>query len=175
MEIKIRKGTMQDLNEMEILYDEMNDSLAAGINYPGWIKGSYPVRENARKAIEEGSLYAAVLDGRIAGSVIINQEQEKDYEKVNWGIAAKKNEIFVLHTLVVHPRFLKKGIGKKLLDFSEKLGREAGAKALRLDVYKKNEPAIRLYENFGFECRAVITLGYERYGLDYFKIYEKLL
>lgn len=67
MEIIIRKAALQDTDEMEALYHSLNDYLVAGVNYPGWIKGSYPVRENALKGIREGSLYTALWDGRIAG------------------------------------------------------------------------------------------------------------
>lgn len=57
---------------MEKLYDELNDYLAATTNYPGWIKGVYPVREDAVAGVNDETLYVARYDGRIVGSVILN-------------------------------------------------------------------------------------------------------
>ena len=54
---KIEKGTAADTDELEQLYNELNDHLEATINYPGWIKGIYPVREDAVKGIGCGALF----------------------------------------------------------------------------------------------------------------------
>ncbi|XAM46318.1 hypothetical protein TPDSL_28260 [Terrisporobacter petrolearius] len=48
-------------------------------------------------------------------------------------------------------------------------------KELRLDVYEKNLPAIKLYEKFGFKYIDTVDLGLENYGLKWFRLYEKLL
>ena len=66
-EYVIEKGTTSDVEELEILYDALNDHLARTVNYPGWIKGIYPVRETAEYAIAEGSLFVLRIDGLIAG------------------------------------------------------------------------------------------------------------
>ncbi|MGL4849615.1 MAG: hypothetical protein ACRC28_11960 [Clostridium sp.] len=59
MVINIILGTEEDIDEIELLYNELNDSLEEGINYPGWKKGVYPTREDAIKGIDEGNLYIA--------------------------------------------------------------------------------------------------------------------
>lgn len=38
MKFTIEPGTSADIDELEKLYDELNDYLAATTNYPGWIK-----------------------------------------------------------------------------------------------------------------------------------------
>lgn len=48
-------------------------------------------------------------------------------------------------------------------------------KAVRLDVYEKNIPAIRLYEKLEFQYIDTVDLGYGKYGLDLFKLYQLLL
>ena len=40
MKFIIEPGTSTDIDELEKLYNELNDYLAATINYPGWIKVS---------------------------------------------------------------------------------------------------------------------------------------
>ena len=39
MNFIIEPGSLADIDELERLYDELNDHLSATINYPGWIKG----------------------------------------------------------------------------------------------------------------------------------------
>lgn len=61
------------------------------------------------------------------------------------------SKIFVIHTLVVHPDFLKAGVGKKLISLPVSWENELHMKAIRLDAYENNIPAIKLYEKFGFD------------------------
>lgn len=175
MEITIKKGVLQNVDELEQLYDSLNDYLAKGVNYPGWKKGIYPIRESALKGVESDCLYIACYDEKIVGSVIINHEPEKAYHEVAWGIDEEYDNIFVIHTLVVHPDYLSLGIGKKLMDFSIQLGKEMGIKSIRLDVYEKNIPAIGLYERSEFKYIKQVDLGLGHYGLDWFCLYEILL
>jgi RimJ/RimL family protein N-acetyltransferase len=44
-----------------------------------------------------------------------------------------------------------------------------------LDVYEGNIPAISLYEKYGFKYIDTVDLGLGNYGLDWFRLYEKLL
>ena len=64
---------------------------------------------------------------------------------------------------------------KKLISFACELGKELHMKAIRLDVYENNIPAIKLYEKFGFNYIDTIDLGLGDYGLHRFRLYEKIL
>lgn len=68
MKFVIESGTPADIDELEELYDNLNDYLSATTNYPGWIKGIYPVRENAVAGIEDNTLFVLRCNGKIAGS-----------------------------------------------------------------------------------------------------------
>ncbi|MGL4736073.1 MAG: GNAT family N-acetyltransferase, partial [Cellulosilyticaceae bacterium] len=67
------------------------------------------------------------------------------------------------------------GIGQHMLAFAEDYGRAEQVSALRLDVYEKNIPAICLYERAGYRYIDTVSLGLEAYGLNGFRLYEKLL
>ncbi|SHO47462.1 GNAT family N-acetyltransferase [Anaerocolumna xylanovorans] len=175
MNIVIETGRTEDIDELEELYNGLNEALAAGINYPGWKKGVYPVRENAEEGIQAGCLYVTRCEGRIAGTVILNHEPEEGYHTAPWKAEAGYDKITVIHTLAVHPAFTGSGIGKALMEFSVSHSRQMGMKAIRLDVYENNAPAIRLYESCGFEYIGTVDLGYGEHGLHWFKLYEKLL
>ena len=81
MNFVIRIATEKDIDELEVLYDALNDHLAAGVNYPGWLKGIYPVRGTAAQGIAEGCLYVAVCDDLIIGSIILRRGMEPIYQK----------------------------------------------------------------------------------------------
>ena len=147
----IEKGVHADIDELARLYDNLNDFLDSDINHPGWIKGVYPVRQIAETGINEQNLYVVRLEGRIIGSIILNHHSEPAYNKALWGIESDYSKIFVIHTLVVHPDFLKAGVGKKLISFACELGKELHMKAIRLDVYENNIPAIKLNEKIRFQ------------------------
>lgn len=175
MDISIRLGNEEDIDELEALYNELNDYLAETVNYPGWRKGIYPIREDARVGIEEGNLYVAIYEGKIIGSVILRHKPEPAYLKVKWQLDLEYEKILVIYTFVVHPRYLKHGVGKAILDFIAERGSKEKVQAIRLDVYEKNIPAIRLYEKCGFKYIDTVDLGLANYGLEWFKLYEKLL
>ncbi|AHN23685.1 MULTISPECIES: GNAT family N-acetyltransferase [Lysinibacillus] len=171
----MEKGTNCHIEEIESLYNELNDYLDAHINYPGWKKGIYPIKETAIKGIQEGNLYVLKDGSHIAGTVILRREQEVAYSKVDWKIHLAPEDILVIHTFAVHPAYLKKGIGTKIMDFIIEHSKAMNIKAIRLDVYEKNQPAINLYKKYDFAYIDTVDLGYSEYGLEKFELYQKLL
>lgn len=175
MDIGIELGKVTDIDELEELYNDLNDYLERNINYPGWRKGIYPIREDAINGVKNGNLYVAKHDGKIIGSIILNHEPESAYHKAKWEFESDYSDVFVIHTFVVHPKFLKYGVGKELMDFSIEHSIKSQLKSIRLDVYEGNIPAIRLYEKCGFKYIDTVDLGLGEYGLDWFKLFEKVL
>lgn len=173
--LQIEHGTHADLDAIEQLYNDLNDALEAGINYPGWKKGVYPIREDAAAGIEQHNLFVARLGNKIVGSVILNHIPEKGYSSAKWQYDGDYRSVFVVHTLAVHPAFMKSGVGTQLMKFAESIGLQNNIKAIRLDVYEKNIPAVLLYERCGYRYIKTVDLGLGDYGLKWFKLYEKLL
>ena len=175
MKFVIESGPPADIDELEELYDNLNDYLSATTNYPGWIKGIYPVRENAVAGIEDNTLFVLRCNGKIAGSIILDHHPDEAYNSVSWKVDVDYSSIFVIRTFVVHPSFLKMGVGRALMDYSFEQAQQSGIKSIRLDVYENNLPAISLYEKCGFEYIDTVDLGLGNYGLNWFKLYEKVV
>jgi len=173
--ISIQKANDSHLDQLESLYNDLNDYLASTTNYPGWIKGVYPVRETAVEALNNESLFIALEDGIIAGSIILNHEPEKAYNQVKWMIDIDYDKILVVRTLVVHPSFMKKNIATSLMEFTKEYAINQQLKAIRLDVSKTNSPAIKLYKKMGYEYRGTIDLGLPYKHLKWFEIYEMII
>ncbi len=175
MKLIIEPSSFADIDELEELYNDLNDYLSTTTNYPGWIKGIYPIRENAVTGIQNNNLFVVRHEGKIVGSIILDHQPEEAYHGVKWNLDADYSSIFVVRTFVVHPSFLKNGVGRSLMDFSFELAQKSDMKSIRLDVYEKNIPAILLYEKCGFEYIDTVDLGLGNYGLDWFKLYEKVI
>ncbi|WMC92588.1 GNAT family N-acetyltransferase [Kineothrix sp. MB12-C1] len=173
--MRIEKGSLNDINELENLYDDLNDYLEIHVNFPGWRKGIYPVKETALKGIEEGNLFVIKNDEHIMGSVILRHKPELAYSKADWKIDLEDKDIYVVYTFAIHPLYLKRGVGKALMDFIIQYSKDTKIKAIRLDVYEKNIPAIHLYKKCGFQYIDTVDLGYSAYGLDKFELYQKIL
>lgn len=145
------------------------------MNYPRWKKGVYPIREDAEEALANGTSYVAIIDGKVAGTVVYSDEQEDAYRAIDWQIEFDV-PILTICKLAVHPMYFGCGVGKALLDYAVCIGKQRDAKAIRLDVYEKNLPAIRLYEKCGFKYMGLVDLGLEEiYGLKWYKVFEKVL
>jgi len=64
--------------------------------------------------------------------------------------------------LMVAASHRRRGIGRALLEQAEAWARAAGVLKLELHVFPWNEPAIRLYEEFGFEREGLRKEHYRR-------------
>jgi len=172
---KIELAQMGDVDELEKLYDDLNDHLEANNNYAGWAKGVYPKREDAEKGIAEKGLFVLRIGDKIAGSLILNHRQEAAYAEVTWGIEAEESEVMVLRTMATNPRFMKQGVSHRLLEFAREHALSQGAKTIRLDVTVQNEPAIALYEKCGYNYVGTVDLGLPYEHLKWFRLYELVL
>ena len=114
MNIELARAT--DVNEIEALYGAVVDDLLANVNYPGWKKGIYPTRDEAIFGIEKKELYVMRQNDQIVGSIVINHVQEENYQLAAWKIDAQDHEVYVIHTLAVHPQFKGLKIAQKLLE-----------------------------------------------------------
>ena len=174
MSIVVRIATANNIDAIEHLYDDLNDFLETHENYPRWKKGVYPIREDAEEALAKEDLYVAMIDGNVAGTVVYSDEQEDAYRAVDWQIEFDL-PVITICKLAVHPKYFGCGVGKALLDYAVCVGEQRNAKAIRLDVYEENLPAIRLYEKCGFKDMGLVDLGLEElYGLKGYRVVEKV-
>jgi len=66
--------------------------------------------------------------------------------------------------LMVAAAYRRRGIGRSLLEHAVEWARENGVEKLELHVFPHNEPAIRLYEQFGFEREGLRRNHFRRGG-----------
>lgn len=173
LKVTIEKATMQDLDAVEALYNDVCDYLADKEYNPGWRKGGFPARENALCFIEPGAMYVAKVDEKVVGSISLTFNPSAEIDEQSPDVEITQKDIMYIHIFTVHPGYQRYGIGSQLLDFAQKFAGNAGAKALQLYVWEKNSVAIKAYEKKGFVCIGKDDIGLSEYGLDWFCLYEK--
>ncbi|NEQ51223.1 MAG: GNAT family N-acetyltransferase [Leptolyngbya sp. SIO3F4] len=67
-----------------------------------------------------------------------------------------------LYLVYISPDHRRQGLGRKLMQYAKTWAIEQGYKQLALQVFCKNLPALRLYENLGYQSTATLmTLNLE--------------
>ena len=148
MEIRLAKAS--DLDAVAAIYDAVLQQEERGICYTNWQKGLYPRRETAERGWRDGTLFVLEEAGQICASMVLNQVQPKEYGTIEWVYPAAPQEVFVIHTLCVHPAQTKKGYAKAMVVFAEEQARKQKGRVMRLDTYVGNQPAVALYRHLGY-------------------------
>ena len=172
----IRLAAAADLDAVAAIYEEV---LAAEEgrerSYTNWQRGKYPTRRHAQAALEAGSLYVAEEAGETYACFILNQEQLPEYAAIPWTIPAAPEEVAVIHTLCVSPRWSGRGKARELVAFCEGEGRRLGAKAMRLDTYVGNDPANAMYPRLGYTLAGKTLFHFQNFIWEELNCYEKAL
>ena len=171
----IRKGTAADLDACARIYDAHLDYEVAHVNYTNWLKGAYPTRATAEKALAAGTLYVYEEEGDVVGCANLNHIQPKEYANIPWTIPAEGDEVLVIHTLVFHPERTGGGRGKHFVAFAENLAREQGSKVIRLDTWEGNEPAKAFYPKLNYSYAGITEFFFENFIWENLVCYEKAL
>lgn len=170
--IEIRKAAPADHEAVRDLYDGLIDGMAGSRYLPAWKKGIYPSEEFLRASLGNGELYTAWAGGTMVGAIILNHACTPGYEAVSWAVDAEPEEVSIVHALGVSPSFQGKGVAGEMVRGAIRLAKEAGQKAIRLDVLPGNLPAQKLYTAAGFRYMGTVKLFYEDTGLTDFLLYE---
>ena len=150
MEIEIRHAEPAD-------YDALHAILAQPRAYTGTLQMPYPSRESWRRRLEnpaEGfySLVACVEGGVVGqlGLQVVNRPRRRHAGTIG---------------MSVHDDWQGKGVGSALMAAAVNLADNwLNLLRLELHVYVDNEPALHLYQKFGFEIEGRLRLYAYRNG-----------
>jgi len=100
----------------------------------------------------DAAVFVAEEDGRILGRMSLSRDPHPASRHVaDLGLMVAEGQ-------------RRRGIGTRLLEAALEWARIAGVTKLELHVFPWNEPALRLYESFGFEREGYRKRHYERDG-----------
>jgi GNAT superfamily N-acetyltransferase len=128
----------------------------------------YPDRRTLLSDAGGRTLFVATEGAAVVGMIVVNDYQNPEYGGVPWTLAGTR--VAVVHRLMVHPRFQRKGIARELMRFAERRARELGYDVVRLDAFSKNPAALQLYHGTGYHDAGQVTF---RKGV--FRCFEKRL
>lgn len=178
MPLTFTRARPENIAAVQQVYRTIIDHLGATIDYPRWHQVGHPGPELIASWIIAGELYV-VRDGvdnnRIVGAVVLNHDAADGYGRADWAIDAPPEEVLVVHALGVLPERAGQGIARFILDATMDLARQQGLRAIRLDVYVDNTPALRLYTAYGFTDLGCHRLDYGNYDLTDFYLCELVL
>jgi GNAT superfamily N-acetyltransferase len=153
----IRKARQEDTAAIAAIYEAILDREEAGEITTGWIRGVYPTERTARESCARGEMYVLEEDGIIRAAARINQEQGEEYADCDWRYPARDEEVLVLHTLVVDPKWNGRGSGTAFVRYYEDLAREIGCRYLRMDTNERNTQARALYARLGYAEPGIVS------------------
>lgn len=164
--MEIKKGKTEDLDEiMRIIKFAVADMHEQGVYQ--W-DHTYPSKEIITEDIHEGNLYEYRDENIIKGFVVLNEYQDKEYDKLDWKY--NKGKHLIIHRLCVNPKYKGKGIATKLIEYADIYGRDNKYSSIRLDTFIDNKRACRLYEKEGYS-----VVGSLEFRMGVFNCFEKAL
>ena len=128
----------------------------------------YPDRKTIAHDIENGTLYGLMDEDTIAGILVLNENQDKEYGEVAWDLDDEKP--LVLHRLCLNPDYQGRGLSKVMMGFVEDYARGNGYRSIRLDAFTLNPISLSLYRSLGFIARGEVSFRKGR-----FICFEKIL
>jgi len=128
----------------------------------------YPDRKTIARDIENETLYGLMDEDTIAGILVLNENQDKEYGEVAWDLDDEKP--LVLHRLCLNPDYQGKGLSKVMMGFVEDYARVNGYRSIRLDAFTLNPISLSLYRSLGFAARGEVSFRKGR-----FICFEKIL
>lgn len=139
--------TPDDLPQvMELIHQATLQMKAEGIAQWDEI---YPSAKTVETDLRDGSLWGLRDEEGLKAIITLNEKQSFFYIYPKWKYI--DTPILIVHRLCVHPKWQHKGIAKQLMNFAEQKARSGGYKAIRLDAFTQNLPAMALYEKLNYE------------------------
>ena len=186
--LRFRKANINDIDDIDRIYERTHDAEEAGLTTTGWVRGIYPVREVAEGSVGRDDMYVAELtvnvsgpdgeasaESRIVATGIINKTQVNVYLDCDWEYKAPDDKVCVLHTLAVDPDARGMGIGPAFVRFYETVAEDWDCEVLRIDTNARNKRARAMYAKLGYvETDIVPTVFNGIRGVDLVLMEKKI-
>lgn len=174
----VKQGTLEDIDDLLVMYTEIQEAVAGTDNDPLWRVGVHPCREQLEAAVEADALFVGFKDGQVAGALVCDETAAPGYEAVPWQVDAAPGEFVTIHLFGMHPAFRGQRLARPFMEAVEAEAARRGYRAVRLDTLITNVGAQRTYERLGYRNMGRHHLTYGTY-IDTeeprFVLYEKVL
>lgn len=159
-QFKIEKGKLSDLEILFQIYANAKTELEQSGIFQ-WTD-NYPTRSIIENDLRKGILYVLKNNDEIIGAINISEEQEPEYQSINWKFNDSK--ILVIHRLVINTKHQKQGYAKLLMDYAEHFAIQNNYSSIRLDAYNQNNRVIEFYKNRNYVIRGEVNFPEREYA-----------
>jgi GNAT superfamily N-acetyltransferase len=153
LELTSRHAVMADVSELTALMDAAISELQTGFLDDGQIEASRTIMGLDTELIEDGTYFVVAIDGEVAGcggwsrrATLYggNQTSGRDSGLLDPAVDAAR-----VRAMYTHPRFARRGVGRRILSLCEEAAAAEGFKRLELMATLSGEP---LYSAYGFQA-----------------------
>tara|TARA_B100000214_G_scaffold8714_1_gene6351 strand:+ start:420 stop:929 length:510 start_codon:yes stop_codon:yes gene_type:complete len=167
--LKIKLAKLRDLDRVKEIAEACAEKMIED-NIFQWNE-NYPSKEIFREDIKNNALFVAKINSEIVGCIMLSSYKDDVYKNVKW-ISEDNNNLYI-HRLAVHPRFQKKGIARKMMDYAEAFAKSKNYKSIRLDTFSKNHRNNKFYKLRGYI--KLDDVFFPNQSVFPFHCYEKLI
>ncbi len=89
----------EDYQKIRAFYDDIIDHTPDIQRYARWMHGTDPFDEGIRSYLNRGVMYLCLDDGCLIGAMAVTMGQGEDYHPIQWAVAARDDEVAVIHIL----------------------------------------------------------------------------
>jgi len=153
--MEFRKATVEDLEEVEDIYESARAFMKSNGNPDQWGK-HYPPRSLILSDIEEGNLYITCIDGNAEGVFAFIEGRDPTYDYID-GAWLDSDDYCAVHRVASRGR--KKGFVRNIMDYC--FGR---CNSIKIDTHRDNAVMQNALSKYGFIQCGIIYLenGEER-------------
>ena len=144
--VRIKLAKLYDLDRVKEIAEACAEKMIEN-NIFQWNE-KYPSKEVFREDIKNNALFVARINSEIVGCIMFSSYKDDVYKNVKW-ISEDSNNLYI-HRLAVHPKFQKKGIARKMMDYAEAFAKSKNHKSIRLDTFSKNQRNNKFYKLRGY-------------------------
>ena len=121
------------IEELESLYGLIQEATRHMDNQdiPQW-DDIYPSKAILNAYIENQQMYLIEVEGRVAGLIVINEDQSPEYASVVWKHGGRA---LVVHRLTIHPDYQRHKLASNLMDLAEEIAVTENYDCIRLDAF----------------------------------------
>ncbi len=165
--ITVRPSREEELDALLEIVEHGRAALAeAGV--PQWNDG-YPNRDTIEQDLRKKVSYTVTLDEKPIATAVILVDGEPDYNEINGGRWLQRGPYITVHRVATHKGAKRTGAASLLIKEAERIAREHGFSAVRIDTHRQNLVMQAFLEKNGFTRCGVIRLrrsGDERIAFE---------
>ncbi len=98
--------------------------------------------------IDNGEVFIIRTNNISVGLAILSASSDNGNKDIDW---ERNSKALQIDRLIVHPRWINKGIENELIHFAEQYAKEKGFETIRVKVFANNKPVIDLTHTLSYK------------------------